>query len=125
MTLEEGVRSFLEADVRITALVGTRIIPAQFDQTIAFPLITYVRISSNEPQTHDGWIGWARVRMQFNVYADAESGSFATALSVNQALKLVLRGFPKLPQLIGERNTVEPQSTIHYFQQDWMFWWTE
>lgn len=90
ITIEEGLRVHLLADLTLSSLIDDRIFIIKLPQTITIPAITYQRVSNARPQTLDqDETGLSMPRFQFDIYAE----DYSTAKSIMIALRNSLLGF--------------------------------
>lgn len=92
MSVESDLRTYLQTQTALTALVGARVRPySPQGETLAAssPAITYRRISSDHEHNLQAAAGWAAIRLQFDCIATTES----EALSVAEALRGELSGY--------------------------------
>ena len=113
ITIEEGLRAFLVANVTVNGLVSGRVYPNKLPQTVTMPALTYQRIDTPRVHSHDssGSAGTAYPRIQFDCWA----ASYASAKSLSDALRGALNGY------VGTMGTVNPVMVQSALQEDERF----
>jgi len=72
--IEEALKQILQTDPVVNAAVQGRVRPIRSQSNAVFPHITYQRISTQRPLTHDGTTNTARPRFQIDVWAQTYEG---------------------------------------------------
>jgi hypothetical protein len=100
ITIEEGLKAYLTANIGLAALVSGRVYPLHLPQTVTIPSLTFQRVSTPRVTTHDmsGSSGTAYPRFQF----DAWGASPMEAKRVTDALRAALNGYR------GTMGTADP-----------------
>jgi len=123
MTFEADLKSHLQADASIAALVADRIHPMLLADGSSLPALTYQTIAG-EPQTDlsgaDGEM--VRYRMQINVWASSYIGAKALAELVRTRLKTAASTFKAVPE-ISAQDTYEPATRRFGVYMDFSFWY--
>lgn len=123
MTFEADLKSHLQADASIAALVSDRISPLLLKDGSSLPAITYQEIVS-EPQSDldsdDGNL--IRYRMQINVWADSYMGVKALAELVRTRMQTAASSFSAVPELSGQ-DSYEPTTKRFGHFRDFSIWY--
>jgi hypothetical protein len=80
--LETGLVAFLKADGAVAALVGTRIYRELLPQEVAFPAISYGRVSTERRQQLAGPESFTNVTIQIDCHANSSASVIALADAV-------------------------------------------
>ena len=83
--IEQVIVTKFAAHVGLTALLSTRVYPAQLPQRPTLPALTYTRISTLFYQTRDS-SSLERPRFQFDCWADSYGAARGVAQQLRQAL---------------------------------------
>ncbi len=84
--IEEGLKTFLEAQTAITNLVGSRIYPLILPQKPAYPALTYARVSGLRLHNFGGVAGRGWPRFTVSLWAETYAAAKALAEKTRQAL---------------------------------------
>lgn len=107
--IEADLVALLKADGAVAALAGTRIFPEPAPQGVAFPAITYRRISGQRDYSLDGHTGLATARFQFDCWAML----FAQARALADAVSLALEAWTLADARIQtDLDTFEPDAEL-------------
>ena|SRR4026207_1493356 len=127
--IRPALRSFLLADVNISAVVADRVFPLVLPQGQTQPSIVYSRISGIGDHTTSGPSGLARPRFQIDAYAQSADDADALALMIKSALD----GFAGLMGTITvqgvfyetERDDFYPEINMHRASRDYFIFFEE
>ncbi len=89
MTLQQGIKTYLESRTDITTVVGNRIFPLIAPQDTTYPYIVFQKISTNQQHDLGGSAGFNRARMQFNCW----SKTYLEAAEISEKIRLNMDGF--------------------------------
>lgn len=91
--IEDALVAYLGRQVALTALIGAgdamRLYPDMLPEGIAYPAVSYFRVSTPRIHCLEGPIGFAQPRFQFSTWANKKSDVIAVA----EALRHALDGF--------------------------------
>lgn len=87
--IEPILRTLLQGNNNVTAIVGARIYPVAAAQTAQRPYVTYQRIATTRIYTHDGDLHAPDCLIQYDVWAD----SYEQVKAAASAIVRVLSGF--------------------------------
>jgi hypothetical protein len=93
-TLEAGLFALLTTAPSLAALMGARdwLYPVLLPETVALPAATFMVVGGASTPTFDE-LGWQRVRIQLDFFADYEQGTYDQACALREAVRPVLDGF--------------------------------
>ena len=86
MSIEDGLRTHLLADVPVTALVVARIYPIKLPQNPTYPALTYEMISTIPFRGLAGDSGLERARARIHCWAETYTGAIDLATKVRTAV---------------------------------------
>jgi hypothetical protein len=95
--IEEALVAYLTTHPGLSALIGTRLYPRPLPQRPTLPAVTYFRVSGPRDLAHDGPVGLAHPRFQFDCWG---ADTLAAIQTANQ-LRLALDGFSGLMGGVG------------------------
>lgn len=134
MILEEGLHAHLIANAPLAASVGTRIYPMRLPEQFTAPAVTYQRILTNRPHSHDETTsGVANPRLQIDVW----SFDYLSAKNTNTLVKNALKGFKGAftvgaeniridgVLLAGERDFIQPEQDLYRISSEYSLWYGE
>ena len=126
MEAEEAVRTILADDASVADLVSARIYPGRLPQGVTLPAIVYQRISAVRLNDLSGPSGFARPRVQLDLWASTYSGVKALARVVRQALDGYsgeVDGFGVADAILDEElDLYEPGVDDYRVVQDYFIW---
>jgi len=129
MEAEEAVRTILTDDANVAAQISTRMYPARLPQGVTLPAIVYQRVSAMRLNDLSGPSGFARPRVQLDLWASTYSGVKTLARVVRQALdgySGVVDGFGVADAIIdSELDLYEPGVDDYRVVQDYFVWHDE
>lgn len=134
MIIEEAIRYYLANNSFLSALHGGRVYVMRMPQTVTMPVLTYQRISTVIPKTHDmvGFSGLYRGTFQI----DAWGSSFASAKGLINKVIEQLNGFKGVMGtgagvvidavlLESLRDDFHPETGIYRQSADFVIWYKE
>lgn len=89
MTIEEAIYAKLTTDGTVSALMGTRLYPAQAPQSATFPLAVYDEASARQAYTLAGVLNLNLYSMRIDCFDD----SYAGAKALRNAIRDCLGGY--------------------------------
>ena len=91
--IEDALVEFLGQQSALTGLIGAppsmRLYPDLLPEGIAYPAVTYFRVSTPRAHTLSGPSGFAQPRFQFSVWGNTKGD----VIAVTEAIRLALDGF--------------------------------
>lgn len=128
-SIEESLYYKLSHDTNVSALVGTRVYPVRFPQSVTLPCLTYQRISTPRLHTHDKAGGTAHPRFQITAWDDDPK----TVKGVVDAVRVCLDGYVGTVQTVkiqailsdDENMSYEPESQLYWINLDFIIWHEE
>lgn len=84
--IRAGLRTFLQADAAVAALVGTRVYPVKLPQGVKDASLVYNEISGQSDHHMEGPSGLVTVRMQIAAWAQSADAAHALFLAVKEAI---------------------------------------
>lgn len=126
-----GLRELLLADPGVAALVIDRVYPAPAPQDVAFPFITFQRITTTRDYTLEGPCGLAAATFQVDCWVQsreaqqAAGGAYLQARALAKAVRLALNvtngtiaGVGCSISLANERDLVESEPRLRRCSMD-------
>lgn len=129
MSVESEIYSRLTGFAGLTALVSSRIYPNLAPQKVAFPYVTYRRVSSVRESGMGDDIGIVSARFQFDVFSDTYLSARNALEQVRQALQRwrAPSGNPEIIDSLIENDldTFEPDPLVHHVLLDALIYYRE
>lgn len=126
MTFEADLKTHLQSDTAISALVADRIHPLKLDDGATLPAITFQQIADDPQSGLDGDDGnLIRYRIQINVWASGSNGYMdakALAELVRIRLQTEASTFSAVPEPSGQ-DVYEPNTKRFGFLRDFSIWY--
>ena len=118
MTIGQDIYTKLTGDAGVSALVGTRVYPAQFRQQDTLPAIRYTRISSTNYHTMSVDTGVERFRYQIDMIDDTYAGVDALSDVVKTALRRWRKTGIQDTYIISESDIYDDELKLHRIRID-------
>jgi len=87
MSIESDLYDRLSGFAGLAALVGTRLYPNRLPEAVAYPALSWLRVSSIRPIAMGSDSGIVRMRLQVDVWATGHDSMTAVAEQVRLALR--------------------------------------
>lgn len=126
--IEPSLVARLLAVPAVTALAGNRIGPPPVQQAGALPALTYRRAGGSSLVGMTANLGIATPIYELTMWATTKTAAKALAEAVLTALaRYEDDGVPEWLDavLLNERDDFDPETELHYVEQDWELWHRE
>jgi len=128
-TIEEALYSRLKTDTPITALVSNRIYPNILPQNVAYPAISYMRVTGPRIHSHSGSSGLAHPLFQVDQWATTYSG----VKDLAEKVRLRLQGFSGTVVtvvingilFVGDRDSYDDEVEVFRVISEYRVWHAE
>ena len=118
--VEQAIYTALSTTSGVTSLVSTRSYPVVLPQGVAFPAITFSRVSTDPVFALAGSEGKDAVRVQ----VDCWSRTYANAKDIANAVRAALEASPVYGQMRSQLETFEEETRLFRVMQEYSVWQT-